>query len=127
MTIAILDTTVIVHYSRKNPTARAWVDTQPARHSVVSITWLEVMHGAGSKVKEAESKSILNRFDVIYLTQVDQDWAMQQMERYRLSHGVSINDCLIASVAYRLQVPLYSHNLKDMTPMIGKLAVKPYT
>jgi hypothetical protein len=30
------------------------------------------------------------------------------------------------SVAYRLRVPLYTHNLKDMTPMIGNLAVKPY-
>jgi predicted nucleic acid-binding protein len=58
--------------------------------------------------------------------QADQDWAMEQMERYRLSHGVGVNDCLIASVAYRLQVPLYTHNLKDMTPMLGKLAVKPY-
>lgn len=36
------------------------------------------------------------------------------------------NDCLIASVAYRLKVPLYTHNLKDMTPIIGNLAVKPY-
>ncbi len=126
MTVGIVDTTVIVHYFRKNPAAQAWVDGQPDRLSVVSITWLEVMHGAGSKAKEAASKSILNRFDMLYLTQADQDWAMQQMERYRLSHGVSINDCLIASVAYRLQAPLYTHNLKDMTPMIGKLAVKPY-
>ncbi len=50
---------------------------------------------------------------------------MEQMERYRLSHGVTINDCLIASVAYRLEVPLYTHNIKDMTPLFGKLAVKP--
>jgi predicted nucleic acid-binding protein len=48
------------------------------------------------------------------------------MEKYRLSHGVATGDCFIASVAYRLQVPLYTHNLKDMTPMIGNLAVKPY-
>lgn len=51
---------------------------------------------------------------------------MEQIENYRLSHGVATNDCLIASVAYRLQVPLYTHNLKDMTSILGKLAVKPY-
>jgi hypothetical protein len=126
MTIGIVDTTVIVHYFRNNFAAKTWVDSQPERLSVTSITWLEVMHGAGSKVKETASKSVLGRFDLVYLTQSDQDWAMRQMERYRLSHGVSINDCLIASVAYRLQVPLYSHNLKDLTPLIGSLAVKPY-
>ncbi len=126
MTVGIVDTTVIVHYFRKNPNAQAWVNTQPAQLSLVSITWLEVMHGAGSKAKEAACKSILGRFEQLYLSQADQEWAMGQMERYRLSHGVSINDCLIASVAYRLQVPLYTHNIKDMTPLIGKLAVKPY-
>jgi predicted nucleic acid-binding protein len=126
MTVGIVDTTVVVHYFRKNPMAQTWVDTQPVRLPIVSITWLEVMHGAGSKAKESASKSILSRFDIIYLSEIDQQWAMQQVERFRLSHGVSINDCLIASVAFRLQVPLYTHNLKDMTPMLGKLAVKPY-
>ena len=59
--------------------------------------------------------------------QVDQEWAMQQMELLRLSHGVSINDCLIASVAHRLQVPLYTHNLKHMQVLLGDtLPQKPY-
>lgn len=39
---------------------------------------------------------------------------------------LGMDDCLIASVAHRLQVPLYTHNLKDMTPLIGELALKPY-
>ncbi len=126
MTFGIVDTTVIVHYFRNNPATQAWVDTQSTRLSVVSITWLEIIHGAGSKVKEEASKSILNRFELIYLSQADQDWAMQQVERYRLSHGVSINDCLIASMAYRLHVPLYTHNIKDMALLLEKLAVNPY-
>ena len=126
MTVAIADTTVIVHYFRKHPAAQAWVDTLSVQLSVVSITWLEVMQGAGSKAKEAACKAILDRFELLYLMQTDQDWAMEQMQGYRLSHGVTLNDCLIASVAYRLQVPLYTHNLKDMTPLIGQLAVKPY-
>ena len=52
---------------------------------------------------------------------------MQQMERYRLSHGVGINDSLIAAVSYRLQVPLYTHNLKHMRVLLGDtLPQKPY-
>jgi len=62
-----------------------------------------------------------------YLTAADMDWAMQQLERYHLSHGATMNDCMIASVCYRLQVPLYTHNLKDMTVLRGSsLVVKPY-
>jgi predicted nucleic acid-binding protein len=38
-----------------------------------------------------------------------------------------MNDCLIASVAQRLQVPLYTHNLKDMHVLLStSLVVKPY-
>jgi hypothetical protein len=36
-------------------------------------------------------------------------------------------DCLMASVCHRLQVPLYTHNVRDMTILLGSaLVVKPY-
>lgn len=127
MTVGIVDTTVVVHYFRKNAAAREWVDSQSERLSVTPITWLEVIHGAPGKTGQATCKAILNGFDMEYLLPVDMDWAIQQMEKYRLSHGVSTNDCLIASVCRRLQVPLYTHNLKDMYILLGtKLVIKPY-
>ena len=52
---------------------------------------------------------------------------MQQLERLQFSHHIGKDDCLIASVAFRLKVPLYTHNLKDMAPMLDSLAVKPYS
>lgn len=125
MSIGLVDTTVILHYFRQNAAARAWVDSQPAQLSVTSTTWLEVMEGASSKANQVESKSILGKFEVIYLTAADQQWAMEQLERFQFSHHIGMNDCLIASVAYRLRVPLYTHNIKDMAPLIGELAVKP--
>jgi predicted nucleic acid-binding protein len=127
MTIGVVDSTVIIHVFRKNPGARAWMDAQPVRLLVTPITWLEVMHGAPGKAGQATCKAILSQFDMEYLTPPDMDWAMQQLERYRLSHGVGINDCLIASVAHRLQVPLYTHNLRDMRVLLNEtLVIKPY-
>src|SRR5262249_35575993 len=87
---------------------------------------LPLSHGWRSCMVQVASKTLMSQFDLIHITGVDQDWAMQQMEKFRLSHGIATNDCLIASVAYGLHLPLYTHNLKDMTPMIGSLAVKPY-
>jgi predicted nucleic acid-binding protein len=126
MSVGIVDSTVILHYFRKNPAARAWVDSQPTRLSVTTITWLEVMAGANSKAHQTDAKLILDKFQLLYLTDADQRWAMQQLERFQFSHHIGKDDCLIASVAYRLGVPLYTHNLKDMTPLLGSLAVKPY-
>ncbi|MFZ4814845.1 MAG: PIN domain-containing protein [Phototrophicaceae bacterium] len=126
MTVAIVDTTVVIHYFRKNPAARVWVDKQPFRLSLTSMTWLEAMHGAGSRIHQETTASVLDQFHLLYFTDADQQWAMKQVERYRLSHGIGIHDCLIAAVAYRLGVPLYTHNLKDMTVLIGIQAEKPY-
>ena len=119
MTVAIADTTVVVHLYRRYTPALTWYGSLSQPLGITPITWLEVMYGAGSKAKQAVCKALLSQFDLVYLTSVDQNWAMQQMEKYRLSHGVATGDCFIASVAYRLQLPLYTHNLKDMRPMIG--------
>ena len=66
------------------------------------------------------------QFEMHYLTQTDLDWSMQAQMRYELSHGVGAMDCLIASVSHRLQLPLYTHNLKHFAPLLGTLAQKPY-
>lgn len=121
----ILDTTVIVHLLRHYQPALTWLNTSNI-YAVTSTTWMEVMEGTSSKANQSYSKGILNQFQLIHLTKTDQNWAMQQLEKYQFSHHIGMNDCLIAAVAFRLQVPLYTHNLKDMTPIIGKLAVKPY-
>ena len=55
----------------------------------------------------------------------DLNWAMQQLRQYRLSHNVGILDCLIAAPAHRLQIPLYTRNLKHLEPLLGTLAQQP--
>ncbi len=122
---AILDTTVIVHLWRRYTPALAWFRNSQV-YGVTSTTWMEVMRGSTSKATQAQARNILDQFEVLYTTASDQKWAMEQLERFQFSHHIGKDDCLIASVAYRLQVPLYTHNLKDMTPLIGSLAVKPY-
>jgi predicted nucleic acid-binding protein len=126
MIVGVVDTTVIVHLYRRYAPAIAWYRTFAEPLGLISMTWLEIMDGAGSKAKQTASKALLEEFKLIYLTSSDQEWAMDAQGRYRLSHGVGINDCLIAAAAQRLGVPLYTHNLKDMTPLIGSMALRPY-
>ena len=123
---AVLDTTVILHLFRKYQPAIAWFTNQQ-RYGVTSVTWLEVMEGASNKANQARSKALLSQFELLYLTSADQQWAIEQIERFQFSHHIGKEDCLIASVAHRLQLPLYTHNLKDMQVLVGEsLAVKPY-
>jgi predicted nucleic acid-binding protein len=127
MTDGIVDTTVLVHLLRHKTDALTWFNSQTNQLSVTPISWLEIMFGAGSKARQQQGLNLLNRFDMEFLIESDMRWAMQQMQNYRLSHGIGIMDCLIASVCFRLQVPLYTHNLKHMGVLLGsKLATVPY-
>lgn len=127
MTVGIVDTTVVIHYFRKLPAAVMWVDSQPERLSVTALTQLEILYGSQSKAGQAANEAALTQFDIEYVTVSDQVWAVEQMRQFRLSHGVDINDCLIAAVAHRLQVPLYTHNVRHMSVMLGSgLVIKPY-
>ncbi len=84
------------------------------------------MIGAWDKHEQTDIRKLLNQFDLFYLTQTDQYWAIQQATAYGLSHGVDALDCQIASVSQRLQIPLYTRNLKHFAPLLGVLAQKPY-
>lgn len=123
---AILDTTVILHLFRKYPPALQWLNSQQY-YGLTTITWLEVMEGASNKTNQIHCKTVLGQFALLYLSSADQEWAMQQLEHFQFSHHIGMGDCLIAAAAHRLQLPLYTHNLKDMAPLIGGLAVKPYS
>jgi predicted nucleic acid-binding protein len=126
MTNALVDTTVVVHLLRRYKPALTWYGSQTEQLSIASPAWLEIMAGATSKANQTYAESLLKQFELLYCTTADQSWAMQQLKRFQFSHHIGANDCLIAAVAYRLQIPLYTHNLRDMTPLIGSLAIQPY-
>lgn len=122
---AILDTTVVIHLLRRYQPALSWLNNHHI-YGITSITWMEIIEGTTSKANQARAIEVLSQFERVYLNASDQQWAIQQLEKFQFSHHIGMNDCLIASVAYRFDMPLYSHNIKDMRPLIGNLAIKPY-
>ncbi len=127
MITGLVDTTVLIHILRNNTVALAWLNAQQDQLALTPISWMEVIDGAGSKIAQHQCKTLLDRFEIEYFTQDDLLWSMQQLEKFRLSNGSHMMDCLIASTSHRMQMPLYTHNVKDMTVLLGSdLVVKPY-
>jgi predicted nucleic acid-binding protein len=93
---------------------------------ITSIVWFEMIGGAHDKSDQRAVMRFLAAFELVCLTESDQLRAMKQYEVFLLSHGVGMNDCLIAAPAERLGVPLYTRNLKHFTPLLGDLAVMAY-
>ncbi|NJL06495.1 MAG: type II toxin-antitoxin system VapC family toxin [Chloroflexaceae bacterium] len=117
---------MVIQLLRRSKPALAWFNTHQT-YGVTAITWMEVMQGTTSKAHQRQASSMLDQFELLYLTAEDQQWAMRQLVALQFSHHISMNDCQIAAVAQRLHLPLYTHNLSDMVPLIGALALTPYT
>ena len=125
MVTCLLDTAVLVDLVRKHPPALNWIAAQN-QPGTCSIVWLEMLQGAQNKQDQQKALKLLRSFEKVDVEVVDIDWAIASLLKYGLSHNVGALDCLIASVTYRLQIPLYTRNLKHFTPLIGSLAQSPY-
>jgi predicted nucleic acid-binding protein len=126
MIAGIVDTNILIELYRNLPAAKTWIAAQTDL-AISSVSWLEFMEGARGKAGQAHCLAIIAPFAMVYLTDADQQWAMEQLLRYRLSYGLQFQDCLIASAAHRLHVPLYTRNARDFQAMLpAPLVVKPY-
>lgn len=82
--------------------------------------------GADNKKRQTDLLKLLDQFQLVYPIARDMDWAMQQLKTYHLSHNVDMLDCLIAAPVHRLQMTLYTRNLKHFVPLLNTLASQPY-
>ncbi|MEP6984578.1 MAG: PIN domain-containing protein [Chloroflexota bacterium] len=123
---ALLDTSILIDILRLNSNANQWIAKQNIQFGVTGIVHLEVLQGAIDKQDQNNGLKLLRRFESIELTPSDYHWAIEQLIHYKLSHNVGGVDCLIAAPSHRLQIPLYTMNIKHFTPILGTLAQKPY-
>lgn len=126
MVETLVDTSVVVDIFRAYPSAIGWLDTQTEILGVTRFVWQEVIEGCPNKRKQQTAIRILERFELIPVSNEDIEWATNTLIAYHLKGNIDSFDCLIAATAHRLQIPLYTRNLKHFMPILGNLAQKPY-
>ena len=127
VTDAIIDTSVLVDLLRGFPLARDWfAGLGRQRVAITPVVWIETIQGATNGMKRAQAIRFLRQFRIEHPTADDNRWAMRQAARFHLSHGIHLQDFMIASVAARLAVPLYTTNLRHFEPLPSVDAKKPY-
>jgi predicted nucleic acid-binding protein len=89
------------------------------------MVWFELVDGALNCREQRRALQLLNRFERVDLVTEDYQCALDQMIAYRLSHSTDAFDCLIAAPSHRLQLPLYTMNLRHFTPLLGAPTQKP--
>ena len=85
-----------------------------------AITKMELLMGASNKAEETTIGKKLHRFNIALIDNEVAIEALHLFETYRLSHGIAIPDCLIASTTKVMDAVLFTYNLKDFR-FISKL------
>jgi tRNA(fMet)-specific endonuclease VapC len=123
----ILDTTIVIDLLNSNAFAVAWYQGLGRQQiSITPVVWMEVVQGARNKTERAQILRFLRQFSIEHSIYDDNNWAMIQFAQFNLSHGIEIMDIMIASVAVRLNVPLYTLNLKHYAPLPNVDERRPY-
>lgn len=115
MDFVLIDTDVLIDYSHGLQRAMDALIKLERKHrlAISVITQLELMMGCQNRREFSQLQEFIKLFHVIKLNELQSTEVVHLFESYRLSHGVSIPDMLIAATAKTIKVPLYSKNSKD--------------
>ena len=111
MSASIVDSEILIDILNGMPDALTWLETMPAM-AITPINWFEVMAGARryDESRRRQTTRFLAAFEMLYVTEADQSWAMDAFRRYNPEFGVKWTDILIASVCVRLGTTLYARD-----------------
>ena len=105
-----LDTCILIDYSRGTISLSSEILDRSRINTVVQ---LEFLSGARDKRELKKINQILKRIQLVELDQGIMDLSTQLMNRYTLSHGMSVYDAIIAATCMVYDIPLWTHNKKD--------------
>jgi predicted nucleic acid-binding protein len=123
----IIDSNIVIDLLRNLPQAVQWQQSlQRQNLAITPIVWMEVVEGAGNTIEQNKALRLMRQFSIEHPNEDDNNWAILQFGRFHLSHRIEYEDIMIASVAVRLNVPLYTLNIRDFAPLPGVDERRPY-
>lgn len=123
MNSSLLDTNIVIDYSRNNSKAVEFVETLAALPSVSVITVSEIIQG----VRNRERPFFKHIFDVWNVVPIIHETALLASEyrlKYYKSHSLGLADAYIGASAIIHDLQLATLNVKDF-PMVENLQ-RPY-
>jgi predicted nucleic acid-binding protein len=119
--VTLVDTDILIDAGRDVPEAiNSLKDIKANSTLTISIiTQMELMVGCRNKSELQKLDKFLKQFQIVKLTEVIADKAVELLRVYRLSHGLLIADSLIVATALTLNVAFISKNQRDYKFITG--------
>ncbi len=110
----LCDTDIIIEYFKGDETTKKNFDKlESANIALSAITQMELYYGAFNKRELNKIKRALSKFNIQHLNEEITEIAINLIEKYSKSHGLKIQDALIASTAIYYDLSLWTYNMKD--------------
>ena len=123
----LLDSDVLIDCLRGRPQAKTWLVTaNTQRLGVPGVVAMELLAGCRNQNEQTAVERFTKQFTIVWPDAGDFEFAYDLMGRYRLSSGLGIPDCLIASAALRTNSILFTFNRKHFLPVVGLDVRTPY-
>lgn len=112
--MTLCDTNVFIEIYKGNTTIIDVVKTIEQQNMAISdVTCAELLYGARNKKELQTIRKDLNKLTILSIESSISKLAVALVEKYALSHKLSLPDALIAATALFHDVELYTLNLKD--------------
>jgi predicted nucleic acid-binding protein len=111
----LVDSDILIDYSRHDDTAANWLDEKSAETdlAISVITEMELIYGSRNKFHLSALRKLLLRFEVLHINEEVSLRASALVGKYSLSHRLALPDALIAATALEFQIGLATINRRD--------------
>lgn len=125
--ITFLDTDVLIDCLRGTSSAQEWL-TRAASEAfqVPGIVAMELVMGCQNQADLQRTRTFLSSFDIVWPDATEFAQAYELLTAHFLASGLSIPDCLIATMALSRSARLYTFNLRHFQVVPGLDAQAPY-
>jgi len=112
--LVLCDTNIIIDFYKEHSDTLSQLRIIGQEQIAISvITAGELLYGALNKEEYKQIRQDISHLHLLYSDPFIDKCFLELMDKYSLSHNVSLPDGLIAATAIIEDIPLYTHNRKD--------------
>lgn len=112
--MVLCDTNVFIHAFNGDSDTLTALNTIGYDNIILSsITVMELYQGMGNKKELQAMKKKIKYYDVLQVDDQISERAIELIDQYNLSHGLTIPDAIIGASAVIHSIELFTYNIKD--------------
>lgn len=118
--LVLCDTNILIELLKNNPTIVERLNSiGEERISVSMVTAAELIFGALNKTELSKINKLIALTSVFQINETISSISLELLNKYTLSHHLTLPDSIIAATAIFFEIPLFTLNTKDFRYIDG--------